>query len=103
MAARVYTQHGDDGSTGQFLGGRVAKSDPIVEPCGGVDEAGAAPGWARAGCSDEVMAAQLLDLQRQLFVVGGDLATNPDRRDKLQEGVSAVTDPMVDALEAAID
>lgn len=103
MATRIYTKRGDDGSTGQFLGGRVGKSDPIVEACGDVDEAVAALGVARAGCADEDMAQFLLQVQRELFVVGGDLATHPERRGKLQEGVSMVGEAMVEALEAAID
>ena len=37
------------------------------------------------------MAAILLTLQRELFVVGADLATNPEEREKLEPEVSLVT------------
>src|SRR5206468_2176937 len=45
----------------------------------------------------------ILGLQRGLFVAGADLATNPDKRTKLQPGVSLVTSEMVDELEGLID
>lgn len=105
--ARIYTMTGDDGTTGLFHGGRVSKADAIVDAYGAVDELVAVLGVARAGCApdgDEAeIAADLLALQRELFVVGADLATHPDRRDKLEDGVSRVTPSMVSALEARID
>jgi cob(I)alamin adenosyltransferase len=42
-------------------------------------------------------------LQRELFVVGADLATNPDERDRLEPEVSLVTERMVARLEQRID
>ena len=103
MASRIYTKHGDDGTTGRFLGGRISKAAPLVAACGDVDEAVAVLGMARAECDDADLAELVLRLQRELFVVGADLATNPERRDKLEPGVSIVTEEMTGALEAAID
>lgn len=100
---RVYTRAGDDGTTGRFLGGRVSKADAVVAACGDVDEAVSVLGVARAVCPDPELAAEVLDRQRELFVVAADLATNPAHRDRLQPGVSLVTQEMVDGLEAAID
>ncbi|WP_447925938.1 cob(I)yrinic acid a,c-diamide adenosyltransferase [Georgenia muralis] len=101
--ARIYTGTGDDGTTGLFLGGRVSKADVLVEAYGDVDELVAVLGVARAACPDERLAALVLSLQRELFVVGADLATRPDRRHHLQDGVSRVTEEMVAALEELID
>lgn len=106
MAARIYTRHGDDGTTGRFLGGRISKASPLIAACGDVDEAVAVLGVARAGCREAGLAelAELvLRLQRELFVVGADLATHPERRQKLEPGVSVVTDAMTQALETLID
>ncbi len=103
MASRIYTKHGDDGTTGRFLGGRISKASPLVAACGDVDEAVAVLGMVRAECDDADLADLVLRLQRQLFVVGADLATNPERRDKLEPGVSLVTGEMTEALEAIID
>lgn len=102
---RIYTTRGDDGSTGLFLGGRVSKSDAVIEACGEVDEAVAQLGVARAACAaeDPELAEILLARQRDLFVVGADLATNPAHRDRRQPGISAVESSMVESLEALID
>jgi cob(I)alamin adenosyltransferase len=100
---RIYTKTGDDGTTGLLYGGRVSKSDPATEAYGTTDEAVAALGLARALCEDESMRQDLLTLQRELFVVGADLATNPKQRKKLTPEVSLVTTGMVDRLEGRID
>jgi cob(I)alamin adenosyltransferase len=100
---RIYTRTGDDGTTGLLYGGRISKADPAAEAYGSVDEAVAALGLARALSSDAELCSLLLQLQRELFVVGADLATNPRERAKLKPGVSLVTTDMVDALESLID
>jgi cob(I)alamin adenosyltransferase len=100
---RIYTKTGDDGTTGLLFGGRVGKDDLVTEAYGTTDEAVAALGLARALTEDDEIAAALLDLQRDLFVVGADLATNPEERGRLEPGVSVVTDDMAGALESRID
>jgi cob(I)alamin adenosyltransferase len=99
---RIYTRTGDDGTTGLLYGGRISKAHPAAEAYGSVDETVAAVGVARAK-SDPGLAELLLELQRDLFVVGADLATNPEERGKLKEGVSLVTGEMVERLERLID
>ncbi len=99
---RIYTRKGDDGRTGLFYGGRVWKDDPAPEAYGAVDEAVAALATARSLATGE-LAERLLRLQRELFVVAAELATSPDNRHKLEDGVSRVTVGMVDQLEAWID
>lgn len=100
---RIYTKTGDDGTTGLLHGGRVSKSDPLVDACGDIDETVAALGVARAACSDPNLARLLLQLQRELFVAAADLAANPRQRDRLADGTSRVTPAMVDAAEQTID
>ncbi len=100
---RIYTRTGDDGTTGLLYGTRVSKADPATEAYGSVDEAVAALGLARALASDPGFSALILQLQRELFVAGADLATNPKERAKLTPGVSLVTSDMVTALERLID
>ena len=100
---RIYTKTGDDGTTGLLYGGRISKADPATEAYGTVDEAVAAIGAARALVDNAVFAAELLQIQRDLFVLGADLATNPDGRGRLEPGVSAVTEEMVTQLESLID
>ena len=98
---RIYTKTGDDGTTGLLYGGRVSKDDPATDAYGTTDEAVAVLGLARAAATTPTLAEELLALQRELFVVGADLATNPAERAKLEPGVSLVTSDMVRTARAA--
>src|ERR671937_654250 len=102
---KIYTRKGDDGTTSLWYGGRVSKDDARTEAYGSVDEAGSALGVARSLCTskDREVAADILRVQTDLFVAGAELATAPDAADRLEDGVSRVTDEMVDALDAEID
>lgn len=107
---RIYTKKGDDGTTGLLFGGaRVSKADLRTDAYGTVDEAVSALGLARAAIGSitdrtEARLAELsLRLQRELFVVGAEIATHVDRRDRLTDAVSRVTVEMVSLLEAEID
>jgi cob(I)alamin adenosyltransferase len=107
---RIYTRKGDTGTTGLLFGGeRVSKASLRTDAYGGTDEAVSALGLARAAIGSETdrtearLAALILRLQRELFVVGAELATHADRRGKLSAGTSLVTAEMVTALEGEID
>jgi cob(I)alamin adenosyltransferase len=100
---KIYTKTGDDGSTGLLYGGRISKSDPAAEAYGTVDETVAQLGLARALSDNPALLGILLNVQRELFVVGADLATNPKERAKLKPEVSLVTEAMVQRLERLID
>lgn len=99
---RIYTKTGDDGTTGLFYGGRVPKDATAPEAYGTVDEVVSALGVARAAAGAE-RAGEILALQRELFVVGAELATAPANHAKLVDGVSRVTAAMVDRLERLLD
>ena len=100
---RIYTKTGDDGTTGLLFGGRVSKGDPVPEACGTIDEAVAALGLARAIADEPAFEEGLLQVQRELFVLGADLAANPAERARLEPGISLVTPEMVSRLETWID
>jgi cob(I)alamin adenosyltransferase len=103
-APKIYTRKGDDGSTGLLYGGRVGKDSPGPDAYGAVDEAVSALGLARAETErGSELDDLLIRLQRELFVVGAELATAPEKRDKLTPGVSLTTDDMITALEPLID
>ncbi len=99
---RIYTRRGDDGTTGLFHGGRVGKDSGGPEAYGTVDEAVSALGVVRAQAEPE-LAEAVLEVQRDLFVVAAELATDPARRDLLEGGVSRVDSSMIDRLEDRID
>jgi cob(I)alamin adenosyltransferase len=102
---RIYTKKGDDGTTSLWYGGRVAKSDARTEAYGAIDEAGSALGVARSLCGpgDDEVARDVLRVQRELFVAGAELATAPEAAERREDGVSRITDEMVDALDGEID
>lgn len=99
---KIYTRHGDDGTTGLLYGGRVKKDSEAPTAYGAVDEAQAAIGLARAEAEPE-LAEILLLIERDLWVLMGELATDPGSRAKLTPGATLVTDDMVSSLETTID
>jgi cob(I)alamin adenosyltransferase len=101
---KIYTRKGDDGTTGLLFGGRVRKDSAAPAAYGEVDEAQAVLGLVRAECErGSELDALLIRLERDLWVVMGELATAPENRGKLQPGTSLVTGEMVVALEPLID
>ncbi len=101
---KIYTRKGDDGTTGLWYGGRVPKASARPEAYGSVDEAAAALGHCRAAAKgDPELHDDILRLQAELFVAGAELATAPEAAERLEPGVSKVTEDMVDRLERDID
>lgn len=101
---KIYTRKGDDGSTGLWYGGRVGKASGRPDAYGSVDEAASALGLARAEADrDGELYADILRIQNELFVAAAELATAPEAAERLEEGVSKVTDEMIERLEADID
>jgi cob(I)alamin adenosyltransferase len=106
VAVKIYTRKGDDGTTGLWYGGRVAKSDARPEAYGSVDEAASALGLCRVAADDtgeRELSDDVLRIQNELFVAGAELATAPEAAHRLEEGVSKVTAAMVERLERDID
>lgn len=98
----IVTRHGDGGETSLLYGGRVPKDDLHTEAYGALDEAISALGLARALCPGTSRAGRLLDLQRDLFTVGAELATATPDRDKLEKHFATVGAAMVDALDVEV-
>jgi len=100
---RLWTGKGDDGTTGLFHGGRAPKSSPRFDALGDTDEAQAAIGLARAETAPgSELDAILTDLERDLWVLMAELATDEGDRHKLVPGSSLVTPEMVARLEALL-
>jgi cob(I)alamin adenosyltransferase len=101
---KIYTRKGDDGTTGLLYGGRVAKDSPAIEANGAVDEAQAALGMVRAEAErGSELDGLVVALERDLYVLMGELATAPANRAKLVAGQTLVTATMVARLEELID
>ena len=69
---------GDDGSTGLLGGGRARKDDPRIEAYGTIDEASSAVGLAKSLSPHPRVRSICEELQRGLYTLGAELATNPD-------------------------
>ena len=72
---KVYTKFGDLGETSLLYGGRISKNDLHTEAYGITDEAVSAMGLARATTDDLRVKDVLRDLQRELFTIAAELAT----------------------------
>ena len=87
-SAKVTTRVGDGGYTGLLGPERVPKYHPRVEACGEVDEATSALGLARASISEPGLKQAILEAQRGLYVLMGELATPPEAAAGLPRRIS---------------
>jgi cob(I)alamin adenosyltransferase len=99
----IYTRTGDTGETGLFGGGRVRKDHPRTTAYGDVDELSSAIGLVRATAPGESFDDLLEGIQRDLFSIGGRLAT--PRPEKVAGALAkAVLPPeRVAAMERVMD
>ena len=100
---KVYTKFGDKGETSLLYGGRISKHNPHTEAYGITDEAVSAMGLGRATTDDQRVKDILRDLQRELFTIAAELATDPDKYELFQQHFAPVTESMVENLETTID
>ncbi len=102
--AQISTHTGDDGTTGLLGPERVAKDDQRIEALGALDEAQSALGLARA-FAGPAAAERLLDIQRQLYRLMGELSTSGQPRgEETARTYEMWTDAaQVDALDKDIE
>ncbi|MFQ5827770.1 MAG: cob(I)yrinic acid a,c-diamide adenosyltransferase [Candidatus Methylomirabilia bacterium] len=98
---KIYTKKGDEGQTSLFGGQRIAKCDLRPEAYGTLDEACAVLGVVRVETEDDELRAVIHLVQEDLFLLGAELATAPEDRDRLQ--VSQITAEHTARLESLID
>ncbi len=104
LQVSIATKTGDSGETSLMYGRRVPKTDARVAAYGAVDELNAALGIARVTSSDSFISGQLFDVQKQLIVLMGELATaEEDLARYVKDGFQTTTAKMVDRLTAVID
>lgn len=99
---KIYTRKGDKGETGLIGGTRLLKSALRVEAYGEVDELNAALGWVRARLIDEAIKAELLQIQRDLFAIGAQLA-DPTGHVEQKAEKAGISEGRVRELEGLID
>lgn len=97
--AKIYTRTGDDGTTGLFGGPRVRKNAPRVAAYGDVDELNSCLGVTLAGDVHGKLLPLLVQVQHELFDLGGELASpDPDRMKTRSLGTA-----QIERLEREID
>jgi len=100
---RIYTRTGDTGETGLFGGGRVAKDNARVAAYGDADELNSALGVARATEPAEMFDPELEAIQRDLFSIGGQLATPDPEKVRAALEKAMLSSSRIEELESAID
>jgi len=100
---RIYTRTGDQGDTGLFGGGRTRKDDPRVAAYGDVDELNSTIGVARATGPTELFDTELAAVQRDLFALGGHLATPDPAKVRKALEKAELAPARVSAFEQAMD
>jgi cob(I)alamin adenosyltransferase len=96
---------GDDGTTGLLGGGRAPKDDLRLDAYGTIDEASSVLGLAKALATDERVRKLIEGIQRGLYKLGAELATNPDARGTFPTMGAADVEQLDDVmaeLEAAV-
>jgi cob(I)alamin adenosyltransferase len=75
---KIYTKTGDQGTTSLVGGTRIAKNDPLLDVYGTIDELNAFIGLLIA----EKNLEYLSEIQNDLFIIGGMIATEKENFDK---------------------
>lgn len=97
---KIYTKKGDAGQTGLFGGGELPKDDLRIAAYGTVDELNAVAGLAQVQSEIPKVSSALREVQKQLFVLGAELATLKPS-DSMLKGF--IQDQHVSQLEGQID
>ncbi len=92
--SKIVTRTGDAGTTGLGDGSRVAKDSPRIDAIGAVDELNSSLGVLLAEELPLAVSACLVDVQHDLFDLGGELSI---------PGYNAVSDAHVERLESAVE
>ena len=96
---KIYTKTGDEGMTSLVGGKRVKKCCARLDSYGSVDELNSFIGLLVTYCIDDADIAFLQKVQRELFMVGGSLATDLS----VSEARCEVTQAMISDIESEID
>lgn len=105
--SKVYTKGGDAGSTSLYGGTRVSKASLKVAAYGAVDSANTAIGMAVHYQEEAILKTILRVCQEKMFVVGGELASDPEGVQKLKTVIvpadSRFVEGVIDEISKALD
>jgi cob(I)alamin adenosyltransferase len=92
--SKIYTRTGDDGTTGLADGSRINKDSPRVEAGGTVDELNSIIGMILAWELPEPVRNCMVNVQHDLFDLGGELSI---------PGTEVIKDSYINRLETILD
>ena len=98
---KIYTKTGDAGSTSLFGGTRVSKHHIRIESYGTLDELNSWLGLIRDQLEDSETSRELIRIQSELFTLGAELATEPEKSERLK--IQTLGKPEIQLLEKSID
>lgn len=96
----IYTKTGDQGDTKLFGGQKVRKNNKRIQAYGNVDELNAFLGAALAHINESSLQGLLIAIQKELFILGADLATPLE---STKHNVPRISENLVVRLEEEID
>jgi len=104
---KIYTKTGDNGETSLVGGIRVSKCDIRLEAYGTIDELNSFLGLLRAELTDKNIQQFILNIQNNMFVIGGYLATDTTKKtlpDSLQlpKGEVLLLEKAIDKLSSQL-
>lgn len=100
---KIYTRTGDTGQTALFGAGRVSKQHIRVMAYGDVDELNSTLGAVMATPPTETEHAFLEQVQRDLFAIGGQLATPDPVRVRSALAKAQIDERRIAEMEAIMD
>jgi cob(I)alamin adenosyltransferase len=100
--AKVTTGTGDTGYTGLLGEQRVPKYDPRPDTFGTVDEATSALGLARATSHDPKVKEIIYQIQQELYLLMGELATPPENYEKMGLRMTTAHVQRLEQIEEAL-
>jgi cob(I)alamin adenosyltransferase len=99
----IVTKTGDTGTTKLMYGERISKAELQVEAYGTIDELNSFLGLARSLCDIAEISTVLERLQREMFILGAELATPVEKLEKLKVRVTPELTATMDAEVAEIE
>ncbi len=102
---KIYTKTGDKGNTGLYGGMRVSKNHIRIESYGTLDELNSWLGLIRDQDIENNFQSIIIDIQKNLFIIGSILATPEDKKAKrlsLPESSIAVLEQEIDTMNNAL-
>jgi cob(I)alamin adenosyltransferase len=99
----ITTKKGDQGITSLYYGERVSKDDIRVEAYGTLDELCSFLGLAKSLIKDQKNKLLIESIQRDLFIVGAELAVKPRLQNKLGKRINKNYVDRLDKIISALE